>query len=245
MNRLRDYTRLVRMHGGALEAAEMALTLPELENYKDGIIRLLPSFDIGTKGRGAGLTDPQINKVAPFLNSNPVFSSADGAEFTTEYGLIIAASIPKVSTILTAWLNPPYSLDVTSLNSMQNWALLKLVEVLERIDNLSKATTTRKVPPTAVARVGPPRASIPAFEDDLLKWLKDDASVPNIPDDAAFKRNDDWAKVDVQTLEAHDALKNKGKVTLLINKLAPLYTANPAINEAFGMQLGLLSTYEQ
>ena len=245
MNRLRDYTRLIRMYGGALQTEELALDLTELKAYRDKLLEFVPSINMTTR-RSPVFTSTQLALLNPELSRNTAPAFTVDTDLDAPYAAAARTSLPpKVQLVLNRWNDVLYGYSAsTDLIPVQDWILRKLVEVLETIDALSKGpASTRAPPPTKAVRVGPSRGAIPPFEDALIDWLKG-TSGSKIPTDGEFANNDDWAKVDVQTLEAYGALTDRTKVGILIDKLAPLYKAKPAINEAFGMQLGLLSTYE-
>ena len=244
MNRLRDYTRLIRMYGGALQTEELALDLAELKAYRDKLLEFVPSINMTTRG-SPRFSSAQLALLNPELlkNTSPAFTVADGRELEPPYDAAARTSLPpRVQIVLNHWNDASYGFSAsTDLIPVQDWILTKLVEVLEKIDVLSKAPSTRKLPPPGT-RVGPPRSSpISQFEDDLIKWLKNDPPSSTIPKKGDF--DTEWHTIDVQLLEAENALTNNTKVRTLIAEILTRFQASPSGHEEFGMQIGLLHGY--
>jgi hypothetical protein len=242
MNRLRDYTRLIRMYGGALQGEENMLNLAELEEYKNKLLEFVPSINMTARGSPA-FSSKQLSLLNPELAKNTAAAFTKDDDLDAPYSVGSRSSLtPKVKAVLNLWNEVRYGYSVaTDLPTVQNWILTKLVEVLERIESLSAAPASTLPPPPKGVRVGPPRKTpVSGFEQQLIKWLKGETGATE-PTDGEYDRH--WNTVDVQTLEDYNALTDKGKVGTLMTKLETRFDANSAGNEAFGMQLEILFTH--
>ena len=231
MNRLKDYTRLIRvydgnmyggnMYGGFLQPEEEALDASELIAYRDKLIEVLPSIDIDalvTSGEIGVFTPVEIAllKIELAKNTKPPFTKY--AEFDPIYD--DRTGLPAtVISVLNAWVYEEeygyvreYS---ASLIRSQNWVLIKLVEVLSKINNVAPHVPTLP-PPTKTIRVGPKPAPITAFEEAVIRWLKNDPLGSPKPNRATFTK--DYLKLDIQRILAYRPTDGT-KITTLITEL--------------------------
>jgi len=145
MNRLNNYTKLVRMYGGTWVAAEQSLTLPELNEYRTVILELLAENAPAPGGATAGV--PPLADIAA-------------------YNTIVrrATHTANVALAIATW-----SRDATYLghagfvDRMQNWLLtVKLPEVDVAIR--AKTPVPVVVVPTGPKSVIPGAGALPPLD---------------------------------------------------------------------------------
>jgi hypothetical protein len=228
MNRLRDYTRLVRMYGGALTPPEQSLTLPALEQYRDKIIEFLPGVDHTKNKSGSAvpvLTAPEqalvVLVLAPTSGSTKL---VDDTAFETIYNMGTLKDgtglIKEVGDALIYWTTVGTGYDASTLESRQDFVLLKLAEILALIASIKAAPFTPTITvPTVTGRVGKAKDLL-QFEQAVIQWLINKPDKSAMPIQKDF--NDHYTELDIQriiSLEPTFIPRDTTKVGQLLSEL--------------------------